>query len=589
MEKIPFINYPGCIASTISEIIKLNPQAFVICWNLFSILFTLTLLVIVYINFSKTSNLKSGIKYFLTSRALFIIVSVIGVIILRTPSLILNEQNVDESQWIANAGTWLNGAEIWKEVSGFTSGPLIYIPLSIMYYLGDGLNYSSIRFFGLLFCIIPSVVFVYLIFKKIFNKESAALLTLPIILFFSFSNSKDFIAYESELVPMLLTSLSFYLFILWQVKNSNPKLFLLGIILGFFPYAKLQAVPIALAIAICAIIELIISTNKSPKQKFVSTLLFISSGILPSIILLIYFLQNGTLLIFWNDYIVQNLFYTQTGLSYHISGISKFFIPIIIAKETPEVLLFIGTVGILFLFCTVLIYKNREKMAKTEKIRIAYFFLIFAISYLCVSFPGSYYYHYENLLIIPFIIFAGIFIGHALPFILERFLRRKIMLSILLLIISCPLFMSLYIGNCGINFIQKGGNYDISAVAKEISKYSMPNEKLVIWGWNHKFYVETGLTQGTAGANSFYEATYALKNDNSYLEKYISEIRKNQPVIFLDASQPLFIGFKNQVGLSHENFPILNDFLKTNYTLVAEINQKKIYVLNERLMRMGIL
>ena len=137
-----------------------------------------------------------------------------------------------------------------------------------------------------------------------------------------------------------------------------------------------------------------------------------------------------------------------------------------------------------------------------------------------------------------------------------------------------------------IKFIQKNGNYELSAEAIVMKKYSSPDEKLAIWGWTNKYYVETGLTQGTKGSNSFYEAGYALKGNYTGIENYISELENNKPVIFLDASLPHFLGFKNQTGLSHENFPSLNNYINQNYQLVAEINQKKIYVLNQRMEKL---
>ena len=73
------------------------------------------------------------------------------------------------------------------------------------------------------------------------------------------------------------------------------------------------------------------------------------------------------------------------------------------------------------------------------------------------------------------------------------------------------------------------------------------------------------------------------------MENYIEELKFNKPVIFLDATQPTFIGFTNPESLGHDKFPVLNNFIKSNYTLVSEINKKKIYVLNDRLIRMGLL
>lgn len=589
MDNTPFINYPGKIAITIGDLIKFNPDLVYVSWQIISIVFTLVLCLIVYNNFSNKLFAEYRINKILKNPLLFLIISISGIIVLRLPNLILNEQNSDESQWIVNAATWLNGAVLWKDLSGFTGGPLLYIPLSVMYYAGDGLNYASIRLFGLIFCIIPSLIFVFLTLKQFINREYASLLTLPMILFYSFTNSKDFIAYESELIPQLFIAISCYFFVSWQLKKTKLTLFLLSIILGCFPYAKLQAVPIALSIVVCVFIEIYFSKNKTMKQKVFSGFYFITGGLLPSGILLIYILKNKIFTDFINDYIYQNLAYTNTGLTYHISGFSKLLIPALLAIRTPELMALICSTFFCLGLCFFVLIKNRKEIFSSDKRRITYFIFITIASYFSVCIPGSYFYHYNTLLIIPLVILNGFMAGIAFHLIKENNSFEKFTITTLVLFSLTPLMVSLYNGNRGIDFIRNSGNYELSAVAKEISKYSIPNEKLAVWGWNNKFYVETGLTQGTIGANSFNEAKSSLQHDNSNLEKYISGLIKNQPVIFLDASKPVFKGFINQERLSHENFSLLNDFIKSNYTFINEINHKKIYVLNERLIRMGLL
>ena len=478
MDTTPYINYPGKIAITISDLINTNPDLILVNWQITSIIFVMVLCLIVYSNFSDKLFSTYRFKKILCSPFFFLIISISGIIILRLPNLILKEQNSDESQWIVNAATWLNGAVLWKDLSGFTGGPILYIPLSIMYYAGDGLNYASIRFFGLLFCIVPSLIFVYLTLKKLINKEYASLLSLPLILFYSFSNSKDFIAYESELIPMLFIAISCYLFISWQLNKTFLKFILLAFILGCFPYAKLQAVPIAFSLVICVLIEICISKNSSLKQKLFSSIQFISVGLLPSVILLFYILKNKTFTDFTTDYIIQNLSYTNTGLDYHITGFSKLLIPAILIIKTPELLSLIGTILIFLCMCFMVLLLNRNKILSVDKRRISFFLFIVLVSYLSVCLPGSYFYHYNTLIIIPLVIFTGIIAGIAFQFIKEISSAKKITFFTLLLFALTPLLVSLYYGNRGIDFISNSGNYELSDVAKEISKYAMPNEKL---------------------------------------------------------------------------------------------------------------
>ena len=75
------------------------------------------LTVTVYLKFILSGKTATGANKFLKYNVLFIAVTLIGVFILRLPNLVLKEQNPDESQWIANAATFLP--------SGFKGGGVI--------------------------------------------------------------------------------------------------------------------------------------------------------------------------------------------------------------------------------------------------------------------------------------------------------------------------------------------------------------------------------------------------------------------------------------------------------------------------------
>lgn len=589
MDQIKFIDYPGRIAVSIfnflSEYSSFSKSGF----QLFYLFFVLILCLFIYLKFLNSVNSYSGIKKILCSPILFLTVSGIGVFFLRMPNLVLRELNSDESQWIVNAATYYNGAVLWKDVSGFTGGPLIYLPLSLINYFGIGLSYASIRLFGIIAFIIPIILFTYFTFRKLFNDTYSSIFTLPIIFFFSLSISNDFIAFNSELVSMILIALSCLLFISFIKSHSISKLIMLGLILGSFPYAKLQAVPIGLIIALISVIEIFFFKTPGKTKKAFSVLIFIIAGLLPSFTFILYLLNNDALNIFIDDYFLQNILYTNNGLPSHIDGIAKFNLVLILASHTIETIWLYIVCFVVILFCSLQLFKNRSKIELQNSRVLIYLFLILVFSYFSVCFPGNIFEHYQLLLIVPLVIFTGFIFGTSILITKSIFSTNKQIITFVLVSVFIPLAITLYKGNKGINFIAANGNYQISNVSKEILKYTMPNERLAVWGWNHKFYIETGLIQGTRHANSYIEVFQYLRNQSIYLENYIEELKFNKPVIFLDATQPTFIGFTNPESLCPDKFPLLNNFIKSNYTQVSEINQKKIYVLNDRLIRMGLL
>ncbi len=578
MEKSPYISYPGNIATVLNDAILFNPDCSAAATLLLSVLFTFFLVFIVYKNFADANFIKPGFKKTISSPALFIIVAAIGIFLFRLSTLVSGEQNMDESQWIVNAASWLNGAIIWKEVSGFSGGPLVFIPLSVMYYLGDGLNYASIRLFGILLYVIPSFVFVFLTLKSLVGKNVASLLSIPLILFFCFAYSPDFIAYNSEWLLMLLISVSAYLFFSSKNKLSNNKLLILALILGCFPYAKLQAVPIAFAISFCAILEFIYFSNKSNRYKFIFATKFISFALLPSLCLLIYLYSNGIFLDFYSDYILQNLNYANSGLAYQVQGVHKFLIPVHLIFESADALLFFVSIPV-FSFAIYFFRKSNSPLISLNRNSL-YLFLIFLSAYFSASVPGLFFTHYLNLIVIPFLLFIACLFSSSSVVAISSFPTRLKNIIILFLISITSFFYSFFgtkkdFGNTD--------NFQLGKLATEIKKYSTPNDKLSVWGWNHKIYVETGLTQATKHANTYYEVQEALIGNTQLLNLYLAELYKNKPTIIVDASKPHFFGFEKQTGLSIENFLSLHQFVLNHYKLVSTINEKNIYVLKEKL------
>lgn len=585
MEAAQFINYPGKIAKTISELIKLSPKLFLIIWAFIGICFCILLIFHLYAFFCKNQSLVKGVF----SNFFFIIILITGVIILRLPNLILNELNVDESFWIANAGKVLNGAVIWKDVTGATGGPLIFAPLSIMYLLGDGINYTSIRIFGLLFCIVPSIICVFLLFKRLFNSDISSILIIPLIIFFAFANDSDILAYNSEHVPLILTALGILL--LFSISNNNqinkPLLIIAGLLIGLFPFAKLQAMPIAFSITVCMLFEIFHSRGDNLSQRLKNGFLFLGAILIPPCILFLYLIQNNALSIFWDDYILQNLFYTSHGLGNVVKGLTRWTYIIKLIRATPDTFLLCSILTITALFSIVILIITKQTLMIIKKRQTIYLLLIAFSSYLAVSIPGNFFGHYQILFIIPFTILSGFLFGNMLMLNRSLLLAKPYLRICLFIIVTIPVTLMIPNKNRGIGFIKSGGGYQLNNVSTEIMKYAKPNEKMAIWGWASEFYVETGLIPGTMEAVPYYTITPSPKS-YYYKLKYFEDLELNNPVIFLDAVAPNSFYFRNREKEGHENFKKIDNYIFKNYKLVAEIDLKRIYVLNTRLAEIKI-
>src|SRR5206468_3314769 len=82
-------------------------------------------------------------------------------------------QDIDECSWILASASLYDGGTLWKTVNGGTGGPLLFAPLCLILYSGKGLNYTTIRIFGLICCVLPSIFFVWKTLVVIRKKDNA--------------------------------------------------------------------------------------------------------------------------------------------------------------------------------------------------------------------------------------------------------------------------------------------------------------------------------------------------------------------------------------------------------------------------------
>jgi len=119
-----------------------------------------------------------------------------------------------------------------------------------------------------------------------------------------------------------------------------------------------------------------------------------------------------------------------------------------------------------------------------------------------------------------------------------------------------------------------------SEVAKTISEYAQANERMAVWGWMNRYYVETGLIQGTRESHSLRQISKSKQQDY-YLKRYVSDLLQNRPVVFVDAVGPKSFYFNERSTQGHEKFPIVRAVIEERYTLVAGIDGVRIYVLEK--------
>jgi virulence-associated protein VapD len=112
-------------------------------------------------------------------------------------------------------------------------------------------------------------------------------------------------------------------------------------------------------------------------------------------------------------------------------------------------------------------------------------------------------------------------------------------------------------------------------VSRKISEFAQPGEKMSIWGFANRYYVETGLLQGAREATPFYQIVDGTQQDY-YLNRYLDDLKRNKPTLFVDATGRNSI-YLQDLKYRHENYMQIKNFVTKHYELVASIEDVRIF------------
>jgi hypothetical protein len=573
------MDYPGRLYFFLIDMISACGDKAKTIWLTAGIILFLFLLTLTLLYYYRIPTLKNKVSFFY-SPYFFLFISSLFILLERFPFLLSGQLTPDEDLWMAGGATIMNDPRFWISFNPTTSGPLVVLPIILVKILGLQINYSSVRLTALLFCILPSVVLVFFSFKNLFNEKIARVIVLPLIVCISFLHLKNYIAYNSEHVPILLISLSIFIYSKIYVKGKFSPLYfflLLGITLGCFSLAKLQAVPIAAGIAF------IFTTNfkefSNNRKEGIKRLGFFLLGCIVPLMVMLFFLSlyNG-LYDFWISYIISNTNYAIKGLHGQISHLLKFRYFIYLLRTLPDLnfyfisLFFTSIIAFFVLF----ILKRKELWSYKRLLVLAS--AIILTSYYGIVKPSNFYEHYFLLFFIPMIFLYGTIIG-IFQKVFDSY--KSFHLFLAFLIITTVIVPSYYCFARASSLNLLSGNsvtLKKDNAAKMIAAYAATGEKMAIWGWETDLYIQTGLTLGTRYGDSYHQLT---KSDlqSYYINNYILDLKRNKPKIFVDAITPSSYFF-NELRDRHENYSIIDSYIKENYRKVGEVDKIRIYIRN---------
>ncbi|RYF78432.1 MAG: hypothetical protein EOO39_01435 [Cytophagaceae bacterium] len=525
----------------------------------------------------------------LASDTWFGLVCLILLCVGRLPGIIYSEGlNPDENQLLAQAITLLHDPVYWQSVDGTTIGPINSYLLCWPGLLGMPLTYATARLTGLAL-IAGTLIALYKGLRYVVDQQIARRAVILLLVFYVFTRHPDFQHFSSELLAILFLTATWWQLMrgFRQVANKPTgegagwSIGAAGLLAGLVPYAKLQPVPIAAALALYGLYRLVLVKQ----WKLIG--LFVVAGLLPTALLLTGTLLTGVTDRFWLFYIESNLFsygeyYKELfPLAQQPLWQKVGLLPTAIAEEKMMMMLVIST---LFSLLLLLLRPTWPVPKQFPWVGIA---IWFAAALFCYLKPGTYFVHHLQLLLVPLVWLLAM---------AQETIRRQqpafrfYAVQTALPAVLCAL---VFVGHA-IRYRQTPGDINgplwamqthyvrpQSSVVQAINQYKHPDDKLVVWGWNMSYHVDTQLAQGVSENHSF-RSIMPHSLLGAYQRKYLEDIKRTQPALFVDATGPSSLWMTDTARFRHERFPALDQYVRAHYTLMKQIGTERIYLRNDR-------
>jgi hypothetical protein len=515
------------------------------------------------------------------SNVFFLIVACAFMLMSRIPRIVDGYLNPDEALWIAIAKTVVHDPRYWVSVDGGTGGPLVPSALLLLKIFGLPIDFGSVKIMTGLTMIL-SVVALYQAFRLIFDDVFSMLVILPVVVAISFMDG-DVLAYNCEHIADLLLCFSLYFLArVWRygAGRYSANLLLLALLLGLVPFAKLQAVPAALFIGAFAVAMVSIKLNIR------AALALIGGSLLPSVAILSAVALYGGWDDFLQSYIFSNVGYVEKVDTKTFAEYYDLLIQILLIS--PELVFFfkssiiVGAIGLVMSALTV---------AKTsiKNLVVAGFALgLLFVSAVCVVTPGRGFGHYLVLFIFPVTVGMACAWWPAVSALdaLCRGSRRGLLVAmkwagaLCMIVGTVYYFNTLYSRNP--SFVEKArARYDEYIPQRNVvailNRYFRPGYRMAVWGWGTELWSGTEFTMGTRDGTTGFQLTPG-PNQLYYVHRYVRDLERNKPEVFIDAVAPNFAFFDNRNLWGHELVPMVNDYVNDHYRFEAEIDGARIYL-----------
>jgi hypothetical protein len=382
------------------------------------------------------------------------------------------------------------------------------------------------------------------------------------------TQAADFLHYSTELVPMVLLAGAGYAAVRRWAGSGDPRWSGVGgLLLGAVPFAKLQPVPLALAMGLTWLWAEF-RTSSSRKHR----VFLLSGALLPAVLLAIQLTLTGEWQSFQESYIQFNFQYAGEGRE----SLGEVLGLMLGNALQWDPLLPVALLGAA-VWVALLV---RVRTCPERRLRILTWVALGAcgVALACILGPKRPYLHYWQLFIVPAQLLLGALVARLWSTAPSSGRRRDQWLAagaaILftgLLLVQRGRYPNLFVGD-----LAYFSEHPRSSLAAQVAAQTGPDEAIAIWGRADTLYVETGLRQATRVSHTGALIEAGPLRD-AFRKRYLADFVAAKPATFLDAVSPAGGQYKAP-GFRHENiFPELARVIAAHYVLVEEFEGARIY------------
>jgi hypothetical protein len=478
----------------------------------------------------------------------------------------------DEAQWLASAMKYHANMTTWLSVDTTSSGPVNIFPLMWPFLFGADTGFAVAR--------ITTIALLCGTWLLTFSALAPAPRSVRIcvaaylMVFLGGTQASGFLHYSSEVVPVFLLMCALRIILLGVERPlTTAQICMAGLCLGLVPFAKLQAIIIAVAMAAILCGQLVLQA----RRPYRTGALLLFSACLPGLVLLAPLAAAGGLPDFWSSYVGFATNYLGKGWG-EIPASNKF----VASTRALRVILggalirgYVLVMAVTTFLALVAPVKEvagggeaRARLFKSpQTVRWVTVLAVLGSSLWAVMAPARPYAHYASLVLWPAALVAGLAWSLDTPS-----PRRDWTGSSAYSVIggiSIVLLLGLAIG-------ERSTSYDLEIVGMESlfrsgQLFTDPDAdrgRVLIWGWMPQWYVWSGWTPATRDMHT-YNQIWPTPLRGYFRNRLMSDLQSDPPEYIIDAVAPGSFGFGDPEKDGITSFPELAGFVGEHYQLLS--------------------